>query len=133
MTIDSYAQIKGSGVIRNLGEGVRIGDRTAIGMFNVIWGQGGIRIGTDCLFGPHVQIFSENHIFDSLTLPIREQGEVRIPTDIGNDVWIGAGVTVLAGCSIGDGAVIAAGSVVTKSVEAGSIMAGVPAKRIGTR
>jgi acetyltransferase-like isoleucine patch superfamily enzyme len=133
VTIDSYAQIKGSGVIRNLGEGVYIGDRTAIGMFNVIWGQGGVRIGSDCLFGPHVQIYSENHIFASPHTPIRDQGELRDPTFIGDDVWIGAGATILAGCLVGDRAVVAAGSVVTKSVAAGSIVAGVPAKRIGTR
>ena len=133
VTIDSYAQIKGSGVIRNLGEGVHIGDRTAIGLFNVIWGQGGVSIGNDCLFGPHVHIYSENHVFTSPRVPIREQGELRNATVIGDDVWIGAGATILAGCLVGDGAVVAAGSVVTKSVAAGSVVAGVPAKRIGTR
>ena len=52
---------------------------------------------------------------------------------IGNDVWIGAGAHVLRGVSVGDGAVIAAGAVVTKNVEPYSIVAGVPAKKIGQR
>ncbi|HEY8962155.1 MAG TPA: DapH/DapD/GlmU-related protein, partial [Luteolibacter sp.] len=52
---------------------------------------------------------------------------------IGNDVWIGAGVTVLPGVHIGDGAVIAAGAVVTKDVPSNVIVAGVPAKIIRER
>ena len=52
---------------------------------------------------------------------------------IGNDVWIGAGASVLRGVSVGDGAVIAAGAVITKDVEPYSIVAGVPAKKIGQR
>ena len=55
------------------------------------------------------------------------------PCVIGNDVWIGAGASILRGVSVGDGAVIAAGAVVTKNVEPYSIVAGVPAKKIGQR
>lgn len=54
-------------------------------------------------------------------------------TKIGNDVWIGAGAHILRGVSIGDGAVVAAGAVVTKNIEPYSIVAGVPAKPIGSR
>lgn len=52
---------------------------------------------------------------------------------IGNDVWIGAGASILRGVTIGDGAVIGAGAIVTKDVEPYSIVAGVPAKKIGQR
>ena len=52
---------------------------------------------------------------------------------VGNDVWIGYGASILAGITIGDGAVIAAGAIVTKDVKPYSIVAGVPAKEIGNR
>ena len=55
------------------------------------------------------------------------------PCVIGNDVWIGAGASVLRGVAVGDGAVVAAGAIVTKDVEPYSIVAGVPAKKIGQR
>lgn len=133
VTVDSFAQIRGSGVARHLGEGVTIGNRTAVGMYNVIWGQGGVRIGNDCLLGPQVTIVSENHVTTNAHKPIREQGESRSEVAIGNDVWIGAGATILAGSTIGDGAVVAAGAVVRGVVEPLTIVGGVPARIIGTR
>lgn len=133
VTIDQNAVLRGSGVIRHLGEGIRIGSRTSIGAFNVILGQGGIEIGADCLLGPNVTVVSENHVYTKMGVPIREQGEVRIPTRIGNDVWIGAGVVVLGGSSIGDGAVIAAGAVVRGDIPANAIAGGVPARVLGSR
>ena len=56
-----------------------------------------------------------------------------MPTKIGRDVWIGANAVILGGVTIGDGAVVAAGAVVTKDVEAGAIVAGVPAKVVKRR
>jgi acetyltransferase-like isoleucine patch superfamily enzyme len=55
------------------------------------------------------------------------------PVIIGNDVWIGSRVTILPGVKIGDGAIIGASAVVTKDVEPYSIVAGNPAKKIGSR
>jgi maltose O-acetyltransferase len=52
---------------------------------------------------------------------------------VGVDVWIGAGAILLPGVSIGDGAIIGAGSVVTRSIESGVVAAGSPAKPVGTR
>jgi acetyltransferase-like isoleucine patch superfamily enzyme len=132
-TVDQGAILRGSGVVRNLGAGIEIGARTSIGAFNVILGQGGVSIGDDCLLGPSVTVVSENHIFASLASPIREQGEERLRTVIGNDVWIGAGVTVLGGAHIEDGAVIAAGAVVRGRVPSRTIFGGVPAVLIGRR
>jgi acetyltransferase-like isoleucine patch superfamily enzyme len=133
VTVDDFAVLRASGVMRNLGKGIRVGARTSIGMGNFLHGGGGIDIGTDCLLGPYVSIFSENHVSTDPHRPIREQGEERSPVRIEDDVWIGAGATILAGVHIGSGAVIAAGAVVTKDVAARGIMAGVPARDIGTR
>lgn len=132
-TIDDLALLRGSGVVRNLGVGIRIGDNTSVGAYNVLLGQGGITIGNDCLLGPNVSVFSENHNFVEEDLLIRQQGETRLRTQIGNDVWIGAGAVILGGSDIGDGAVIAAGAVVRGKVDAYSIVGGVPARLIGRR
>lgn len=133
VTVDQYAVIRGSGVIRNLGTGVTIGARSAIGAFNVLLGQGGISIGEDCLLAPHVTVVSENHNFDDAAETIRTQGETRARTTIGNDVWIGAGAVILGGACIGDGAIVAAGAVVRETVEPFEIVGGVPARVIGRR
>lgn len=133
VTIDEGTILRASGVIRNMGVGIQIGSQTAIGAFNFIHGGGGVEIGCNCLFGPYVSIFSENHRFDDVNVPIREQGEVRKRVTIGDDVWIGTGSVVLAGVTIGSHAVVAAGSVVTKDLEANTVYAGNPAKQIRKR
>lgn len=132
-TVDQGAILRGSGVIRNLGVGILIGPRTSIGAFNVILGQGGVRIGADCLIGPSVTVVSENHVYIQPAVPIREQGEVRAETVIGDDVWIGAGAVILGGAKIGTGAVIAAGAVVRGQVAPREIVGGVPARHLGSR
>jgi acetyltransferase-like isoleucine patch superfamily enzyme len=122
-----------TGIIAQKGTGITIGDRTGIGARAFLAGQGGITIGNDVITGPNIQVFSENHNFSDLTQTIKEQGVTKQPTVIGNNCWLGGGITILAGVTIGDGCVIAAGSVVTKSIPANSIVAGVPAKVIKSR
>lgn len=133
VTIARGAVLTCTGVIARCGEGLTIGDRSAVGASSFLAGQGGIRIGDDVIMGPGVRIFSENHSYDDPTRTIREQGESRAPVTIENDCWIGAGATILAGVVIGRGSVIAAGAVVTKSVPAFSVVGGVPAKLIASR
>ncbi|WP_309304071.1 DapH/DapD/GlmU-related protein [Arthrobacter sp. CJ23] len=133
VTIDRNASLLGSAVIRSVGEGISIGNGASVGAFNVIHGGGGVTIGRDALLGPFVAIYSENHQFEDPKTPIRLQGHIRKPVEIGHDVWIGAHAVVLAGVSIGDGAIVAAGAVVTKDVPARTIVGGVPAKVIGVR
>ena len=122
-----------TGVIAQKGTGISIGDRTGIGARAFLAGQGGITIGNDVITGPNMQVYSENHNFSNLTQTIKEQGVTKKPTVIGSNCWIGGGVSILAGVNIGDGCVIAAGSVVIKSVPPNSIVAGVPAKIIKSR
>ncbi|QKJ20242.1 acyltransferase [Microbacterium hominis] len=133
VTIDENAVLRATGVVRALGEGISVGPRTAIGARNLILGQGGVRIGMDCLLGPNVTVLSENHVFEDPARPIREQGEARLATTIEDDVWIGANAVILGGATIGRGAIVAAGAVVRGEVAPSTIVGGVPAKQIGVR
>lgn len=133
VTICKSAIIVGSGVIANKGEGLVMGDFSAIGAQSFIGCQGGIKIGSYVIMGPSVRIFSENHNVDSTTVPIRLQGENRKGVTIEDDCWIGANCTILDGVTIGSGSVIAAGSVVNKDVPPFSIAAGVPFRVLRSR
>jgi acetyltransferase-like isoleucine patch superfamily enzyme len=133
VTVDRGAVLRGSGVIRDLGVGIRVGDRTAIGLNNLVLGQGGVSIGADCLLGPNVTVVSENHNYADPAQPIRSQGETRLPTVIEDDVWVGANAVILGGAYVGRGAVIAAGAVVRGRVPANAVVAGVPARQVGHR
>lgn len=110
-------------------------------------------LGNFCSLAWNVSIGGGNHEFEFLTtsplwrLEMLESGKVDLINNkelnkrykefgncvIGNDVWIGANATILRGVTVGDGAIIGAGSVVTKDVEPYSIVAGVPAKKLRSR
>jgi maltose O-acetyltransferase len=112
---------------------VILGNHVGISCSCQLNGAGGIVIGDHVLLGPGVMVWSQNHAFRSLNTPIAEQGYERATVTIQDDCWIGAGAIVLAGVCLGHGTVVAAGAVVTKSTEPFSIVAGVPAKIIGSR
>lgn len=90
--------------------------------------QGGIFIGDGSLIGHNVVLATLNHSLD----PAHRGDLIPAPINIGKNVWIGSNATVLAGVSIGDGAVIAAGAIVTKDVPGKTIAGGVPARVIKT-
>jgi len=133
VTIARRAMLLCTGVVAEMGVGIRIGDRSAVGAGSFLGGQGGIVIGDDVIMGPGVRIFSENHRFADVARPIRAQGTVRESVTIGDDCWIGAGATIVAGVVIGSGCVVAAGAVVTASLPAFSVAAGVPARVVRSR
>ncbi|SDZ39318.1 acyltransferase [Herbiconiux ginsengi] len=116
-----------------VGQGLVMGDRSSIGPGGYIGCSGQITIGNDVLMGPGVRIFGENHNFDSGKSTIKSQGVTLAPVTIGDDCWIGSGVTITAGVTIGTGVVVAAGSVVTKDVPDNVVVAGVPARVLRTR
>lgn len=95
--------------------------------------RGGITIGNDVMLGPYVVIASSSHDHGAAGEPMHVRGHVPQPVVIGNDVWVGAHAVIRGGVRIGDGAVVAAGAVVTKDVDAAAIVGGVPAQPIGTR
>jgi len=112
---------------------LEMGDNVSINRNCVINAGGGVTIGSGTLIGPNVTIYSQNHSYKEKTIEIRLQGYERKAVTIGSDVWVASNAILLPGVIIGDGCVIAAGSVVTHSMPPYTIVAGVPAKVIGQR
>lgn len=115
------------------GRNLELGDNVDLAWGVLITTRGGVSIGDRSLIGYNTQIFSANHKVPLDKGMIFYSGHDFAPVQIGTDVWIGAGCIILPGVTIGEGAVVAAGSVVTKDVEPYSIVAGVPAKLIKFR
>jgi acetyltransferase-like isoleucine patch superfamily enzyme len=95
--------------------------------------RGGVEIGDNTRIAEKVSIHAMNHNYINKNQLIINQGRRAMGIKIGNDVWIGAGAKILDGVEIGDGCVVAAGSVVTKSIESYLVVAGVPANIINKR
>lgn len=125
--------IECTGVIRELGEELVIGDNVGIAANAFIAMRGKIKIGSNTIFGPGVSIHAENHNFQETDKPIKLQGATRKGIKIGEDCWIGSKAIILDGVTIGNHCVIAAGAVVTKDVPDYAIAGGVPAKVIKMR
>jgi len=111
---------------------IQIGDRTTVGYHTFIFASEKITIGKDCLIAPFVYLVDSNHQIGRAQR-INEQPNETAPIVIGQDVWIASNVTILKGVTIGDGAVIAANSVVNRDVPPYEIHGGSPAKKIGER
>ncbi len=114
---------------------ISIGDRVSIGAGCNLWagsGAGRIIIGDDVLFGPEVMVNAASYRFND-GAPVTRQLMDEADVIIGNDVWLGMRAMVMPGVTIGDGAIIAAGAIVTRDVAAMTIVAGTPARAIGHR
>ena len=125
--------IECTGVIRELGEELIIGENVGIAANAFIAMRGTITIGDNTIFGPGVSIHAENHNFSDLNKPIRKQGATRKGVTIGKDCWIGSKAVILDGVNIGNHVIVAAWAVVTKDVPDYAIVWGVPAKIIKQR
>lgn len=107
-----------------------IGNGTSIGEMNNIRAAGGeICIGEKCILSQYITIVATNHLIEKNKYMIDQAWDThKNKVVIGNDVWIGSHAQIMPGVTIGDGAIIAAGSTVTKDVEPYAIMVGSPAK-----
>lgn len=110
----------------DFGRNIHVGDNVFINACCQFQDQGGVWLGDGCLIGHNVVLATLNHDLD----PARRQICVPKRIVVGKNAWIGSNSTILAGVTIGDNAVVAAGAVVTKDVEANTIVGGVPAKFI---
>lgn len=106
------------------GKNIHIGENVFINSNCTMQDQGGIYIGDNVLIGHNACLLTLNHNED----PKKRANLMPSPIKIGNGAWLGSNVTVLPGVSIGDGAIVAAGAVVTKDVDENTIVAGIPAK-----
>ncbi|MFN8222136.1 MAG: acyltransferase [Gaiellales bacterium] len=133
-TLGHDARLAPNVSLRN-GERISIGARSRIGEHAFLWAgdsSGHITIGADCRFGPGVFVTASDYgLMPDELIATQEKNEQDIV--IGNDVWLGANVFVAAGVNIGDGCVVGAGSAVTRSLPAGSIAVGVPARVVRRR
>lgn len=108
------------------------GEYSYIGNGSLIYPK--VRIGRYTMLANKVMVVGSDHYFRDASLPIIFSGREELKeTIIGDDVWVGARSIVRAGVKIGNGAIVAAGSVVTKDVEPYTIVAGVPANKIKMR
>jgi acetyltransferase-like isoleucine patch superfamily enzyme len=114
------------------GPSIVLGDRCFVGAgceFNI---RDRVELGDGCLVGAGTRFVDHDHNIEG-TGPLPPRDGPQAPIQCGNHVWIGANVVVLKGVNIGEGAVVAAGAVVTKNIPSNEIWGGVPARKIGER
>lgn len=140
-----FASVRLAGVRIGRGSWIKcsaeIGTGSAMGWNFCARGAGKLTIGKYCAIGENVRVITSNHETGRLTMNYLLQTEVvgrrhtgnKLDVAIGNDVWIGDQAIILPGVSIGDGAVIGAGSVVTRPVAPFTVVAGNPAREIRKR
>ena len=109
------------------GAGIEVGDDVVLSRGVHLVAMAGIEIGRGSMIGEYASLRDANHQRQP-GIPIREAGHSAAPISLGREVWVGRGVTILGGVSIGDYATIGANAVVTRDVPARAVVGGVPAK-----
>jgi acetyltransferase-like isoleucine patch superfamily enzyme len=133
ITVGENTHILPYAMLLGVGGNIVIGAHCTVHPFSILYGSGGLKIGDSVRIAAHTIIVPSNHNFEDPEIPIRMQGIRTEGITIKDDVWIGAGVRILDGVTIGRGSVIGAGAVVTKSVPDYAIVTGVPARVAGWR
>ncbi len=112
---------------------LRVGDKVVLGRDNTVNCYLDIEIGDSTIVSDWVYICDFDHVFDDVTLPIKDQGIVKTPVRIGPDCWIGTKASVLRGALVGEGCVLAAHTLVRGEVPPYSVVGGVPGKLLKDR
>lgn len=121
------------GVLIAAPSNVEIGDYSSINRFTNLGGHLGIKIGNYVMIGPYCKLITVNHGFNESETPMCYQKMKGGSIEIGHDVWLGTHAMIMPNVKIGDGAIVAAGAVVTKDVNPYAIVGGIPAKLIKYR
>lgn len=126
--IGAFSNLNSTSHFSKYGIGLKMGNNSAIGDYSHFGAAGGIEIGNDVIMGSYISFHSENHNFSDTSKLIREQGVTSKGIKLGNNIWVGAKVTFLDGCVVGNNTVVAAGAVVNGIFPDNVLIAGVPAK-----
>lgn len=133
ITIGEGSEILDGVLILSYGGTMSIGKRCSVNPYSILYGHGGLTIGDDVMIAGATMIIPNNHKFNDLHIPISQQGSTFKGITIENNVWIAHGCSILDGVTLESGCIIAAGSVVNKTVLANTIVGGIPAKFIKNR
>jgi acetyltransferase-like isoleucine patch superfamily enzyme len=126
--IGDYSYIAGYAYVTDT---VTIGSHSTVNPYTVVRGK--VRVGDGVRIGAHASVLGFNHNHEDVTRPIYQQGVSAKGIEIGDDVWIGSGATVLDGVRIGSHCIIAAGAVVTRDVPDYAVVGGNPARVLRDR
>jgi acetyltransferase-like isoleucine patch superfamily enzyme len=133
LTIEEGTKFSQGIQLHPLGGQIRIGRNVSFDSYICIAGPGNISIGDNCLVASHCGLYANNHVFSDPHQPIKDQPLTCEGIVIEDDCWLGTGVRVLDGVTIGRGSVIGAGAVVTRNIPPYSVAVGVPARVISKR
>ncbi len=124
----------GRGTILSCKDGdITLGDEANLSTWCNISSNSSIRIGKKTLMGPHSNIFATTHNFDDVSVPILDQGWSSAGVVVGDDCWLGSGVSVVDGVTVGNHTVVGSGSVVVKDLPEKVVAVGAPAKVVRER
>jgi len=130
--IGPYSVIR-AGMLSNVGTGVRMGGNCSMDAYSYIGAAGPVTIGDNVIMGQHIAFHAENHDYERVDIPIKQQGTRRKGIVIEDDCWVGSNTTFLDGAHVGRGCVIAAGSLVRGEIPSYSIVVGAPARVLRSR
>lgn len=133
LLIGNGSRIYRNSIIKCQGGRIEIGDNCTVQSFCFLGGFGNIKIGNGVRIAPGAKMYSYEHSYNDISIPIYKQEVTPKEILVEDDVWVGSNAIITGGVTIGKGSIIGAGAVVTKSVEPFSIMGGVPAKLIKKR
>lgn len=133
MVVGPYTHFGAHARVRAHEGTLRIGSKSVVGIRTTINCWLDIAIGDTCLFGDDVYICDFDHVTASTEVPVKDQGIVKSPVRIGDDVWLGTKVVVTRGTDLGDHCVVAAAAVARGVYPPKSVVAGIPGRVVKTR